>query len=252
MIFSDLFPWHLFCCRRIYEPAWSQSAFSHPHHFLWDFPPSCRSPPERECWTGHMWWGTWRSAVWVVRESLSMSSHWELPSKGCASYWGMQRTEHTALEEANGRESPWYQFAERGVKQSLECQGEWGAVGWLVLLPLDSFPRPKDFEGWEGFGWVERHGTVFRGIGSRVREIFVQILALPLIRVSGKLLNHPSLFFCVNKMGDTICLMGLLWALNKGKLLSQCLVCHKTLVHVSSGCFFVFCCCCLFFLIIHL
>ena len=40
--------------RRIHEPAGSQSAFSHPHHFLRDLPPPRWGPPERECWPGHM------------------------------------------------------------------------------------------------------------------------------------------------------------------------------------------------------
>lgn len=129
LIYSEICPWHLFCCRRIHEPAWSQSAFSHPHHFLWDIPPSCWSPPERECWTGHMWRGTWLSAVWVVGESLSVSSL-RTPSKGCVSHWGMLSIGHAALEEANERRTHDINLSKKGVKHFLELRGGWGAVEW--------------------------------------------------------------------------------------------------------------------------
>jgi len=59
----------------------------------------------------------------------------------------------------------------------------WGSPVLFYSFVLYSFPRLKDFEGWERCGWVERHGTGFRGTGSRVREIFIQILAVCCIPV---------------------------------------------------------------------
>lgn len=65
----------------------------------------------------------------------------------------------------------------------------------MILLLLDSIPGPKkDFEGLEAFGWVERHGTMFRGTGFKVRETLIQIT----LNVS---LTHLGLCFCVTKMG---------------------------------------------------
>ena len=59
---------------------------------------------------------------------------------------------------------------------------------------------------------MEKHSTGFRGIGSRFREVFIQILAL-LLHTSNmtldKLLNYPSFSVSV-KWSDNICLMGLL------------------------------------------
>lgn len=62
----------------------------------------------------------------------------------------------------------------------------------MILLLLDSIPGPK--KDFEGFGWVERHGTMFRGTGFKVREALIQITL-------NVLLTHLGLCFCVSKMG---------------------------------------------------